>query len=264
MLTPDNGSKPSKLLVVEDDEVLRLTILEYMEDQRFDSEGVESAEVALEWLETGDCDVVLTDIRLPNASGIELLKALRERRPEIEVVLMTGHATLETAIQAVNLGAFCYIQKPFDAAELFAALERAMGVRRLRLDREEMIVRQQATLDRLRSTLRRLVDTRDQMIAASRKRAIDDTLVTLQHELNNRGMGITAAAGCARRDVEKGKHEAVLDALASIEDLAIDISAMLERVSSLSDPESTEYVEGTTMIDLESAEKSKEKSEETR
>ncbi|MAE70318.1 MAG: hypothetical protein CME06_07590 [Gemmatimonadetes bacterium] len=258
MPTPNNGSRKSRLLVVEDDRVLRMTILEYMEDQRFDSEGVESAEAALRWLETGDCDVVLADIHLPNATGIELLKLLRERHPEIEVVLMTGHATLETAIQAVNLGAFCYIQKPFDATELFMTLERAMEVRQLRLDREELIARQQATLDRLRSTLRRLVETRDQMIAASRKRAIDDTLVTLQHELNNRGMGITAAAGCARRDVEKGKHEAVLGALASIEDLAIDISAMLERVSSLSAPESTEYVEGTTMIDLKSEEKSKE------
>ncbi len=239
-----------RLLVVEDEPLLRMTILEYMEDQRFDAHGVESAEAARTWLAENDCDVLLTDLRLPGASGIELLESVRSSYPGIEVVLMTGFATLESAIQAVNLGAFWYIQKPFDAAELIFTLERAIGVRQLRREREEMIERQRATLEGLRATVRQLLATRDQVISATRKRAIDDTLVTLHHELNNKGMGITAAAGCARRDVRKGKQGAVLGALSSIEELALEISDMLQRISAQRDPRSTEYVEGTTMIDL--------------
>ena len=84
--------------------------------------------------ETASPDIVLTDVRMPDVSGVEVLGAARQRRPRVPVILMTAQATLQTAMQAVNEGAFYYIQKPFRNDELLAILRRAAEHRKLRVE----------------------------------------------------------------------------------------------------------------------------------
>jgi two-component system response regulator HydG len=83
-------------------------------------------------------DIVLTDVRMPEVSGVQLLGAAREQDPEIPVILMTAQATLQSAMQAVNEGAFYYIQKPFRNDELVAILRRAAEHRRLRAENQAL------------------------------------------------------------------------------------------------------------------------------
>jgi two-component system, NtrC family, response regulator HydG len=83
------------------------------------------AEGGLEKMATLTPDIVLSDIRMPQVSGVEMLAAARAHDPEVPVILMTAQATLQSAMQAVNEGAFYYIQKPFRNDELLAILRRA-------------------------------------------------------------------------------------------------------------------------------------------
>src|SRR5271169_4347206 len=83
-------------------------------------------------------DIVLTDVRMPSVSGVEVLSAARARDPEMPVILMTAQATLQSAMQAVNEGAFYYIQKPFRNDELLAILRRAAEQRHLRVENRSL------------------------------------------------------------------------------------------------------------------------------
>ena len=83
-------------------------------------------------------DIVLTDIRMPNVTGVEILAAARQSDPDVPVILMTAQATLQSAMQAVNEGAFYYIQKPFRNDELVAILRRAAEHRNLRVENKSL------------------------------------------------------------------------------------------------------------------------------
>src|SRR5687767_15706159 len=89
-------------------------------------------------METLRPDIVLTDIRMPTVGGVEVLAAARDSDPDVPVILMTAQATLQSAMQAVNAGAFYYIQKPFRNDELIAILRRAAEHRRLRVENRSL------------------------------------------------------------------------------------------------------------------------------
>ena len=102
-----------RLLVVDDDSVFREELSTLLTDWGHQVESVNSAAKALEALEIAEFDVVLSDVRMPRMNGIELLRQVRERWPRVYVVMITGYATIETAVEAMKLGAFDYLRKPF-------------------------------------------------------------------------------------------------------------------------------------------------------
>jgi two-component system response regulator HydG len=92
----------------------------------------------LEMLGEVNPDIILTDIRMPAVTGVEILAAARESQPDVPVILMTAQATLQSAMQAVNAGAFYYIQKPFQNDELLAIIRRAAEHRMLRVENRSL------------------------------------------------------------------------------------------------------------------------------
>lgn len=104
-----------RLLVVDDDQVFREEFVTFLSDEGHQAASAPSVRKALELLDTEEVDAVFTDLKMPRQSGLELLKELRRRRPNTYVVLVTGFATVETAVEAMKGGAFDYIEKPFRA-----------------------------------------------------------------------------------------------------------------------------------------------------
>ena len=121
-----------RVLIVEDNEALRVGIRLSLEEAGYAVQEASSGEEAVRKLETEPCHVLITDIRLGDMSGVDILKKAKEVNSEIEVILMTAYATVETAVQALRLGAYDYIQKPFDMEHLQHRVRTALRMGRMR------------------------------------------------------------------------------------------------------------------------------------
>jgi DNA-binding NtrC family response regulator len=122
------------VLVVDDERGILETLQILLRGEGFEPIAAQGGAAGLESLREHDPDIILTDVRMPGVTGVQLLAASRERNPDVPVILMTAQATLQTAMQAVNEGAYYYIQKPFRNDELLAILRRAAEHRMLRAE----------------------------------------------------------------------------------------------------------------------------------
>src|SRR6185503_6338276 len=104
----------------------------------FDVEVAQGGNAGLDAIKRGAPDIILSDVRMPQVGGIEILETALGQDPDLPVILMTAQASLQTAIQAVNQGAFYYIQKPFSNDDLLAILRRAVEYRHLRSENKHL------------------------------------------------------------------------------------------------------------------------------
>ncbi len=132
------------VLVVEDETILGNSISVYLERHAYATTIARSGEEAIRLAEAASPDVAVMDIRLPGMDGLEALKRLRELSPGIEVVMMTAHATVPSAVEAMRRGAFDYLTKPLDLDELLAAIEKALAHQRLRQEWSYLRAQQEA------------------------------------------------------------------------------------------------------------------------
>jgi EAL domain-containing protein (putative c-di-GMP-specific phosphodiesterase class I) len=129
----------TRLLVADDDEGLRRIFARAFRADGFDVETAADGHAALDLLEKSKFDAILTDIAMPGMSGIDLLRAVRERDADVPIVLMTGGPDLQTALQAIEHGAFRYLVKPVQLGDLKAVVRRAASFHRLaKLKREAL------------------------------------------------------------------------------------------------------------------------------
>ena len=129
-----------RILVVDDEENMVHFLTKLLRAEGFEVEGVRTGEAALEQLRAAPFELVLTDLKLPDTDGIEILKAVRELHPETVVVLITAYGTIESAIEAMRAGAYDYVTKPCRASEILQVVEKALE--RVHLWREVSQLRQ--------------------------------------------------------------------------------------------------------------------------
>ena len=121
----------SRILLIEDDAGLAENLREVLADEGFTVTLCVRGDDGLRRAGQDEFDVLLTDLRLPGLGGLELVRQLHESHPRLPVLLMTAHGNIETAIEATKLGAYDYVQKPFEMPELIGLLHRAAGASRL-------------------------------------------------------------------------------------------------------------------------------------
>jgi two-component system response regulator HydG len=128
----------AKILLVDDETGILDTLEILFRSEGYDVAVANSGRVALEALEAERPDLVLSDIRMPGAGGLEVLNRAREVDPELPVILMTAQASLSSAMRAVNEGAYYYLQKPFANDELLAICRRATEARQLKVENKRL------------------------------------------------------------------------------------------------------------------------------
>lgn len=128
----------SSILIVDDENSILDTLRILLRGEGFEVTTVSTGQEALEQLPKVEPDVVLSDIRMPGISGLDLLAAIRDSDAELPVILMTAQASLQSAVQAVNKGAFYYLQKPFGNDELVALCRRAAETRALKRENRQL------------------------------------------------------------------------------------------------------------------------------
>jgi PAS domain S-box-containing protein len=118
-------NEPLRVLIVDDEPILRQTLADILQKRGFAPASAATGRQALEELARQEFPVVLLDLRLEDMSGMEVLRRIREHWPGTQCILLTGHASQDSAIEAVNLGAYSYVMKPCDMEQLLLTIRRA-------------------------------------------------------------------------------------------------------------------------------------------
>jgi DNA-binding NtrC family response regulator len=116
---------PFSVLFVDDEVEFLETLLKRMKKRNLQVSGVKSGQEALEFLDRNPVDVVVLDVKMPGMDGIQALREIKKLHPIIEVIMLTGHASVEVAIEGMELGAFDYLMKPVDIDDLLYKVEDA-------------------------------------------------------------------------------------------------------------------------------------------
>jgi len=121
----------ARVLIVDDEEIVIRSCLRILDGNGYQIDTANDGHEALRKIEDNPCDVMILDIMMPNLSGLEVLRRVKETHPDMAVIMITGLAEIETAVQAMKLGAFDYIPKPFEPDELKLVVQRALERRQL-------------------------------------------------------------------------------------------------------------------------------------
>lgn len=138
-----------KIFVVDDERIVRVTIADDLRDAGYQVREFSSAHAALQYLNESDehIDIILTDLNMPGMNGLEFLSKIRESKPETFVLLMTAFATVNTAVEAMKLGAYDYISKPFNIDELMLTIERIKEVKQVKDENKQLRIQVQRKFD---------------------------------------------------------------------------------------------------------------------
>ncbi|MCM2358218.1 MAG: diguanylate cyclase [Geobacteraceae bacterium] len=140
----------ASILIIDDDPALRRTLDDILRAKGHDTLSAGSGGEGLALVRDNPVDLVLIDLGLPDLAGIEVLNRVKTDRPATEAIILTGNATLDSAIEATNRGAFSYLLKPYDVEQLLLNIERALGKQRA----EEKIVRHSTELEKNNAELK--------------------------------------------------------------------------------------------------------------
>ena len=131
-------SSMASILVIDDESAILGTLRILLKKEGFEVTTAQGGKAGVDEIQTGKHDIILSDVRMPQVSGLDVVEAAREQDPMTPVVLMTAQASLQTAIGAVNAGAYYYLQKPFANDELLAILRRAGEYRAVRVENKQL------------------------------------------------------------------------------------------------------------------------------
>ncbi len=116
--------KGIRILVVDDEEIVRDSLVDWLREDGYDVEAAESGFQALDMIREKPWDIALVDLKMPKMDGLELLEEAKKIAPEIQVIIITAYATVHTAVQAIKTGAYDYLIKPFDPEEISLLIKR--------------------------------------------------------------------------------------------------------------------------------------------
>ena len=115
-----------QILVVDDEPTVSSTIRRILEKRGYSVTTFENPLAALDWIKTDPCDLILTDLKMPQMDGIQFLTQIKRLQPAVPVILITAYSTIDTAVMAIKYGGFDYLQKPFDVQKIYEVVQRAL------------------------------------------------------------------------------------------------------------------------------------------
>ena len=199
------------ILVVDDEASIRRTLREILEYEKFEVEEAEDGDEALEKLRSGPYDAVLLDIKMPKRDGMEVLEILSDEMPEVPVVMISGHANVETAVEATKLGAFDFIEKPPDLNRLLVTVRNALDRGQLETENRRMrqtiveqhegeltpILGESPAIKRVKETIQRVAPTEARVLITGQPGTGKELVAKWVHHRSNRKDGPLVEVNCA-------------------------------------------------------------------
>ncbi|MBI1875568.1 MAG: sigma-54-dependent Fis family transcriptional regulator [Acidobacteria bacterium] len=194
------------ILIVDDEPGVRSSLAGVLRDEGYAVEAVESGEACLERITRGSFEVVLLDVWLPGIDGLTTLARLRERRADSEVVMISGHGNIESAVRAIKMGAFDFVEKPLSLEKTVLVVRNALRQRRLevenralraRVDRELVMVGESYAMHQLREQVAMAAPTNGRVLIYGENGTGKELVARTIHTTSKRRTGPFVEVNCA-------------------------------------------------------------------
>src|SRR5512147_462708 len=198
----------AKLLIVDDERIALRNLEHVMKKEGYDVTGTQNGPNALKLLEERQFDVVLTDLRMEKVDGLQILRKTRELHPDTEVIMITGYATTDSAVETMRQGAFYYIAKPFKLEEVRKVVQEALHKVRLKTEnrhlREQLdtyqgkvkIITQDPSMQKLLETARQIAPTDCNVLVTGESGTGKELFARFIHLNSKRAQGPFFAINC--------------------------------------------------------------------
>lgn len=196
----------SNILIVDDEKAIRKTLSEILSYEGYKIEEAADGEEGLKKFREKAYDVVLCDIKMPKMDGIEFLDKCREANPDIPVIMISGHGTIETAVEAVKKGAYDYISKPPDLNRLLITLRNALDktnlvtetkVLKRRISKVDEMIGDSAPILKIKETIEKVAPTDARILVTGENGVGKELVARWIHEKSNRSAGPLVEVNCA-------------------------------------------------------------------
>jgi len=223
--------RPARHLLIVDDEPVILQILRAVfDDEPHRLTCVGTGREALTILQEQGCDVLLTDKNLPDVGGMDLLRVAREVQPDCEVIVITGYASLDTAIEAVGLGAFDYVTKPLDDVfDIKKKVSRALERQAMRRENHRLVAELEAHNRSLEEALEEARTLRAELIQSEKLAGIGTLAAGVAHEISSPLFGVLGLAEAISDSEDLSEARAfgaeIVDYSRAIRDIVVDLTS---------------------------------------
>lgn len=199
------------ILVVDDEASIRRTLREILEYEDFNVDEAEDGEAAVEKMKSSQYDVVLLDVKMPKLDGMEVLQVVSDQQWDIPIVMISGHGTIETAVEATKLGAFDFVEKPPDLNRLLLTIRNALDRGQLEAENRRMrqtiaqrhdegiteILGESKAISRVKETIDRVAPTEARVLITGEAGTGKELVAKWIHKLSKRSNGPVVEVNCA-------------------------------------------------------------------
>lgn len=195
-----------KILVIDDESSIRNTLKDILEYEKYETVLAEDGFEALEKMDQGPFDVILCDVKMPKMDGIELLDKIKDLDPDATVVMISGHGTIDTAVEAIKKGAFDFISKPLDLNRLLITIRNAMDKTKLvsetrvlkrKVSKTYDMIGESEAIRKIKEMIKRVAGTDARIFITGENGTGKELVARWLHELSNRAKGPFIEVNCA-------------------------------------------------------------------
>lgn len=200
------AAKMSKILIVDDERAIRNSLKDILSLEGYVVDAAQNGREALECLAKSTYDVVLCDIKMPEMDGIELLEKARADFGDIPFIMISGHGTIDTAVDAIKKGAYDYIEKPPDLNRLLVTIRNAMDkselisetkVLKKKVSKRFQMIGESTAIQQIRSMIERVAPTEARVLVTGENGTGKEVVARWLHEKSNRAAGPFVEVNCA-------------------------------------------------------------------
>ena len=247
--------KPKRILLIDDEDILVSSLGELLTIEGYDVDTSTDGSLALEMIKQSEVpyDLIITDIVMTPVRGIDILEFSRSKDPDTVVILMTGFVSIESTLEAIRMGAYDYLVKPFEIQDFLLTVERGLERRKLVLLNRSLIDNLSQKNTELENMIDRLKKYQSALVDATRINAINETVIAVRHEIMNPLTGIATKLQLLLEKEYIQKNEKLKKALIALKNLTDRIDMTMKKLDNVEKPVSKEYIKGITMLDIKAS-----------
>ena len=196
----------SHILIIDDEKAIRKTLSEILAYEGFKMDDAENGEEGLKKIQEKSYDLILCDIKMPKVDGMEFLEKCQQLQPDVPIIMISGHGTIETAVEAVKKGAFDYVAKPPDLNRLLITIRNALDKQTLvaetrvlkrKVSRVQEMIGQSTALTTIKETIDKVAPTDARVLITGENGSGKELVARWIHEKSNRSGGPLVEVNCA-------------------------------------------------------------------